>query len=52
MGMIQVQEHLTYKDRLGDLRLFSLKKAQDDLIYAYTHLMGSSKKTEPDTSQW
>lgn len=39
------QEHLSYKERPGELGLFPLEKAQGDLIYVCKYLMG---RTEDD----
>lgn len=35
MGMIKEKEHLTYKERVRELGVFSLEKAQGDLIKEY-----------------
>ena len=42
--MIRVLEHLSYKDRLRKLDLFSLEKRREDLIAASKYLKGDYKK--------
>ena len=44
--MIQGMEHLSYKARLRELGLFSLKKALGDLIEAFQDLKRSYKREE------
>ena len=46
MNTIRGLEHLPYKDRLRDLRLFSMekKKLQGDLITIFQYLTGAYRK--------
>jgi len=41
--MIRAMEHLSYEERLGEMRLFSLQKrsVQGDLIAAFHYLKGA-----------
>ena len=50
--MIKGREHLSYEERLGELGLFSLGKAQEDLINVYKYIRGGREKREPGSSQW
>ena len=47
---IQGMEHLPYKDRLRELRLFSLEKGrlQGDLVVAFQYLKGPTGKLGRD----
>lgn len=51
MKMMRTLAHLLYEGRLRELGLFSLKKAQRDLINVYKCLKGGAK-TDPGSSQW
>lgn len=44
-------ENLFYNERLRELALFSLEKAQVGLTKVCKHLMRGAKKMEPDPSQ-
>lgn len=41
--MVKSLEHPSYQERLRELGLFSLGKAQDNLIHVYKYHVGSSK---------
>jgi len=41
--MMKVLKHLSYEERLRQLELFSLEKAQGDLLNVYKHLKGGCK---------
>jgi len=47
---IQGLEHLSYKDRLRELGLFSLEKRrlQEDLIVTFQYLKGPARNLERD----
>ena len=49
--MIQGMEHLSYEDRLRELRLFSLNKRrlQGDLRVAFQYLNGAVRKKGTDS---
>jgi len=52
--VIQGMEHLSYKDRLKELGLFSLRKRrlQGDLIVTFQHLNRATEKKGTDSVAW